>query len=324
MDYQKVKILLDKIKSSKPRILVIGDIMLDKYIKGSVNRISPEAPVPILEFEKETNVLGGAGNVAHNLVNLGAEVELATIIGDDSSGENIRELLKKNQISSKYIHSSSNIITTTKTRFISQPTHLLRLDHDSKGFDNSDLAILNNKLNNIYKKLDCIILSDYNKGVCFSSFIKEIIKKSNSLKIPTFIDPKGLEWSKYSGATFITPNINEAEKEIKVKLKKTFEFEKAAKAIINKYNLLSCVITRGRKGMTCVFNGKIINQKVQKKEVFDVSGAGDTVISCLAASYSSGMNIDDSLFLAGILSSQVVEYIGTVPFSVKMLSENDT
>ena len=179
MDYQKVKILLDKIKLSAPKVLVLGDIMLDCYINGSVSRISPEAPVPILSFEKEKYILGGVGNVAHNLVNLGAKVKLATIIGDDSEGRIIKDLIKKIGILSNYVHSTPNINTTKKTRFISKSNQLLRLDNDSIGYKSSDHLYLQNNLDEILSKIDCIIISDYNKGVCSESIIKNIIAKSN-------------------------------------------------------------------------------------------------------------------------------------------------
>ena len=323
MDYQKIKILLDKVKLSAPKVLVLGDIMLDCYINGSVRRISPEAPVPILDFEKEKYVLGGVGNVAHNLVNLGAEVKLATIIGEDSDGRTIKKLLKKVNIPLDHIYSTKNIITTKKTRFISKSTQLLRLDKDSTGYRSSDHLYLENKLDEILSEIDCVIISDYDKGVCSKSIIKSIIAKSNDEKIPIFIDPKGSEWIKYTNSTCITPNKKEAEDELQIKLKDDLDYEKASKLIKEKYKLKSCLITRGSEGMTYNTNAEIIHQKVGKKEVFDVSGAGDLVIASIAVSISSGLTIKESLELCSILSSEVVRYVGTVPFSMKMINDKD-
>lgn len=323
MDTRKIKILLDKVRLSAPKVLVLGDIMLDCYISGSVRRISPEAPVPILDFEKEKYILGGVGNVAHNLVNLGAEVELATIIGDDSEGKIIKALIKKLKIPLDYVHSSANINTTKKTRFISNSTQLLRLDNDSVGLESSDYFYLQNKLDDMLSEIDCVIISDYDKGVCSEPLIKNVILKSNNKKIPIFIDPKGNQWNKYRNSTCVTPNKKEAEGELKIKLKNDLDYEKASKLILEKYKLDSCLITRGSEGMTYNSNTEIIHQKVGGKEVFDVSGAGDSVIASMAVSFSAGLTIKESLELSSIVSSEVVRFVGTVPFSMKMINDKN-
>lgn len=323
MDYQKIKILLDRVKLSAPKVLVLGDIMLDCYINGSVRRISPEAPVPILDFEKEKYILGGVGNVAHNLVNLGAEVKLATVIGDDSEGKIIQGLIKKLKIPLDYVHSSANINTTKKTRFISKSTQLLRLDNDSIRFESSDHLSLQNKLDDMLSEIGCVIISDYNKGLCSEPLIKSVITKSNNKKIPIFIDPKGSQWMKYTKSTCVTPNKKEAEDELTIKLKNDLDYEKASKLILEKYKLDSCLITRGSEGMTYYSNTEIIHQKVGEKEVFDVSGAGDSVIASMAVSFSAGLTIKESLELSSIVSSEVVRFVGTVPFSMKMINDKN-
>ena len=319
MDYNIVEELLEKIKKSKPKILVLGDVMLDCYISGNVNRVSPEAPVPILEFKEEKYILGGAGNVVHNLTNLGADVTLSTILSDDNESEVLTGLMNELKIELNSIHYSSNISTTKKTRFISNSTQLLRLDTDSSGFKAVDYELLKKKVKSVIGKLDCIIISDYDKGVCSTDLIQYIISIADHEKIPIFIDPKGDSWSKYSNATCITPNKKEAEKELGVTLRDDTDFEKAAQSISDKYNLKSCLITRGSQGLTYSIGSKIIHQGVGKKEVFDVSGAGDTVISCMAVSYISGLKINDCLELSTILASKVVAYSGTVPFSIEMI-----
>jgi len=321
MDFQQVKKLLKRIKVIKPKILVIGDIMLDCYVSGSVSRISPEAPVPILSFDKEKNVLGGAGNVVHNLVNLGAEVSLATIIGSDLEGETIRNLINKLKISSENIYSTPKIQTTKKTRFISNATHLLRLDNDSKGYTKRDFILFENKVIKSITKLDCIIVSDYDKGVCTDSLIRKIIIKASNNKIPVFVDPKGKNWNKYSNATCLTPNKKEAESELGLNLVNDLDYEKASQLIIDKYKLKSCLITRGSEGMTYNISNNIFHQKVSKKEVFDVSGAGDLVIACIGLAYASKLVVEEYIELSSELSSEVVEYVGTVPFSMDMLKK---
>lgn len=323
MEYQEIKFLLNKVKLSVPRVLVLGDIMLDCYINGSVNRISPEAPVPILNFKNEKYTLGGVGNVAHNLINLGAEVKLATVIGDDSEGKIIQDLLKKLNITLDYIYTAPNINTTKKTRFISKSTQLLRLDNDSKGFGSSDLLHLENNIDDMLSNIDCVIISDYDKGVCSKPVIKNAIAKCNNKKIPIFIDPKGSQWIKYTNSTCVTPNKKEVEEELKIKLNNDLDYEKASKLILEKYKLDSCLITRGSEGMTYNNNTKIIHQKVGEKEVFDVSGAGDSVIATMAVSVITGFTTKESLELSSIVSSEVVRFVGTVPFSMKMINDKN-
>lgn len=322
MDNQKIKKLLSEIKLSAPKILVVGDIMLDQYVKGNVTRISPEAPVPILDFEKEKNVLGGAGNVIQNLVNLGLKVKLATIIGDDTYGKTIKLLLKKNKVLIDHLYTSPNINTTRKIRYVSKSTQLMRLDFDSRGFKEKDSFLIENKLEEIFYDIDCVIISDYDKGVCTLRLIKKIISKANKLKLPVFIDPKSSNWEKYKNATCITPNKKETESELGTYLNSDLDFEMASKKILEKYNLNSCLITRGSQGMTYTDGENSINQKVGKKEVFDVSGAGDTVISLLAASLSSGLKLKDALELSSYISSEVVTYLGTTAFKPEMINKN--
>ena len=323
MDSKKIKQKLSKIKSMRPKILVFGDIMLDQYVSGKVTRISPEAPVPIMNFKNEKKVLGGAGNVVHNLVNLGAEVSLATIIGNDLEGQCIKELLNKINISSKYIHTSKNIETTKKTRFLSKGSQLMRLDRDSIGFKEQDFSALEEAFFQSLGQFDSIIISDYNKGVCSELITQKIINKAKELKVLTYVDPKGSNWAKYQYTNCISPNKNEVEAELKLKLVHDIDFEKAAKFLIGKFKLKSCLITRGSQGMTYTDTKVTIHQKVGKKEVFDVSGAGDTALACLAASISSGHSIADSLELSTFISAEVVAHVGTTPFNINMFSSDE-
>lgn len=321
MKYKILEGLLKRIKRSKPKILVIGDSMLDEYISGEVRRISPEAPVPILNFKSQKIVLGGGCNVAHNLVNIDCNTSIATIIGNDRAGENIKELLTKIGLSTDLIFKSNDVNTTKKTRFLSNGSQLMRLDKDSIGFKEKEFKSFEKIIIPLIHAFQCIIISDYNKGVCSKNLIKKIIKKANKINIPTYIDPKGSSWEKYQNATCLTPNKKEIERELKLKLSTDIDFEKAAKSIMIKYKLASCLITRGAKGMTYVDTSRVIHQSVSKKEVYDVSGAGDTVIASFAASLSSELDIVESLKLSSFLSSEVVTHIGTTPFDKEMLSE---
>jgi rfaE bifunctional protein kinase chain/domain len=319
MDYYIFKDLLEKIKKVKPKILVVGDIMLDQYIMGTVNRISPEAPVPILNYHKEKIVLGGAGNVLSNLLNLGADAEIATVVGDDLDGKHLSRLLNE-QKSNNLIFYSENINTTKKTRFLSGANQLLRLDKDSIGYKHEDFNEIKKKVVASLKRYDGIIISDYNKGVCEESFIISLIEEAKKNKIPIFVDPKGKNWKKYASATCVTPNINEIKNELNMSIVTDIDFENAAKKIKTLYNLKSCLITRGADGMTYYSENNKIHQKVGRKEVFDVSGAGDSVISCLAVALCSGISVQDSLSLSAFVSSEVVSHIGTTPFDINMFS----
>ena len=313
------KKLLSNVKNLKPKILVVGDLMLDHYVFGDVERISPEAPVPILNYSCEREVLGGCGNVVSNLVNFGAEVKIASIIGKDLIANSIISLLSEIGISSEFIIQSEQLKTTKKTRFIASGSQILRLDQDSKGFSLNDFNIIEKNIKSLLKKIDCVIISDYDKGVCTKSFIENLIFQANSLKVPIFIDPKGEDWNKYSNAFCITPNIKEVESELNLKLRSDNDFEKAAQIIKEKFNFNSCLITRGQHGMTYLGKEGFFHQKVGKKEVFDVSGAGDTVISCFASFFSAKLDITDCLAASSFTSSKVVSFPGTTPFNSRML-----
>jgi rfaE bifunctional protein kinase chain/domain len=320
MDFKKIKKCLKKIRSKNPKILVIGDIMLDHYVSGDVSRISPEAPVPIIQFKKDKNILGGAGNVAHNLINLFANVDIATIIGSDKEGQVITELLEKIKIPNTFVLRQNNISTTKKTRFLSNGSQLLRLDNDSVGFKKQNFLKLEEKILPLIKDFDSVIISDYDKGVCEKFFIQNIIAEANKTGVLTFIDPKGDNWGKYYNATCITPNVKEVESELKLKLINDNDFKKAGEILIKKFKLHSCLITRGPEGMTYVNNKKTIHQKVSKKEVYDVSGAGDAVIACLSLCLSSDFEVSEALELSSVISSEVVMHLGTTPFTDKMLN----
>ena len=323
MNFQKINDLLVKIRKKNLNILVLGDVMLDNYVSGNVKRISPEAPVPVLNFSKERNVLGGAGNVVHNLVNIGVKSDLLSFIGYDDGGELIKKMLNKLKLSKDLLIQTKNIKTTRKTRFLSNGSQLLRLDIDSSGFKDSDYKILTDRALESLSRYNVIIISDYNKGVCLPNLIQDLIIRANSQNIPIFIDPKGNNWDKYLNATCLTPNTKETETYLNRTLKNDSDFEKAARQIKNSLNLKSFLITRGSDGMTYYDGNNMIHQRVSQKEVFDVSGAGDTVVASLAASFCSGFKLIDCLELSSLLSSEVITYSGTTPFNTSMLKKRN-
>ncbi|MDB9854217.1 PfkB family carbohydrate kinase [Candidatus Marinimicrobia bacterium] len=319
MKKEKLVNLLKTLKSFKPKVLVIGDLMLDSYIYGDVNRISPEAPVPILNFEHQRETLGGSGNVVSNLINFGANVEIASIIGNEMAGDIVISKLKDISVSSNFIIRSKSVNTTKKTRYVSGISQLLRLDNDSDGIALNELNRLEKKIKSSSKNFDCIIISDYNKGLCQKSFLENIISFFKKKSVPIFVDPKGKSWIKYKGINCITPNILELETEMNITLKSDSDFEKSGYDIVKKLKLESCLITRGADGMTYVSSHEVIHQKINPVEVFDVSGAGDTVITSFALSRLQGYTTKECLAIASFASSEVVKYTGTTPFNFNMV-----
>lgn len=296
----------------KPSILVIGDIILDHYLSGTTSRISPEAPVPIVDCDNEKWVLGGAANVANNLAAIGAEVSLAGIVGDDQNG-----ILVKNIMSSKNINDltaiSKNRKTTTKSRIISSNHQLLRIDKEDRHLisDKEEREILDRILSNI-NKYNCIIISDYNKGSLTSTLIKKIIESSKQNNIKVLVDPKTPPFSKYSGAYLIKPNRKEALLETGIEIVDERTLSMAAKKIHDATLCEVVVITlsEGGVGLYEKKTSKIIPTKA--KEIFDVTGAGDTFIAVLAFAIANGKTIAESCELSNYASSIVVGKHGCV------------
>jgi D-beta-D-heptose 7-phosphate kinase / D-beta-D-heptose 1-phosphate adenosyltransferase len=300
-------------------ILVVGDIILDKYIIGDVNRISPEAPVPVIKYDKNFSSLGGAANVANNLVKLGCSIDLLGLIGkSDDEGNQVRHLLLECGIRDKLIDIDS-IPTITKTRIISSGHQICRIDQE-KVFDNNSLILsLIKKMNLKFEEYDVLVLSDYNKGIIQSEVSSFLINKFNELGKKIIIDPKKDDWSIYKRASIITPNFKEFTTIAKYCPNTEKEIVSHGRKIINKYDLQNILVTRSEKGMLWVDKDTHINIKTEAKEVFDVSGAGDTVIATLSACIAKGVNVEKSINYANIAASIVVGKTGTCPVTLKEL-----
>ena len=312
-------IIDDIIKITNAKIFCLGDLMLDKYIIGSSQRISPEGPIPILDIKKEVNMLGGVGNVARNLGTIGIKTYLIGLLGNDEIGNIIEKKIKQRNIVTK-LFKDNNRPTTLKTRFIANDQQILRTDKETltpislslekKILKESRKMILNS---------DSIILSDYGKGLLTQNILKEIICFANKNKKPIILDPKGNNLDNYKGVTILTPNINELELVAKKKLNNKDEIVEVSRKIIKKYNFKHMLITRGKLGMLLVSsNNKVINLDTEAKQIYDVSGAGDTVTSFLAACLGSSITIDNSIKIANSAAGIVVSKSGT---SVAHLSE---
>ena len=301
------------------KIFCLGDLMLDNYVIGNTNRISPEGPIPILDIKKEVKMLGGVGNVVRNLSTFATQTSLVTLVGNDEIGKEVEKKLNKINIK-KNVIKDKNRPTITKTRFIANNQQILRVDKEK--VQNID-KILERKIYDFskkhIKKSSAVIVSDYNKGLITSELLIKIIKFSKINKKPVIIDPKGNNFEKYKGATIITPNIKELESVLKKKLNNENEIVNAAKHLISKYNFEYLLVTLGKKGMILVSKKEgIIRLSAEAKEVFDVSGAGDTVVSFIAAGLAKSLKINDVIKIANIAAGIVVNKTGT---SVAHLSE---
>ena len=290
--------------------------MLDRYFYGNVTRISPEAPVPINCIEKKKDTLGGAANVAHNLAKLGCQTYLAGAIGDDHHGRLLtRELTKQGIHTEGIIHGREK--TTTKVRVLGGHQQMMRLDFEetdsiAANAEQELKAFVDKSLN---KGINAIIISDYGKGMCTEEMCQYAIIKAKEKSVPVLVDPKGNQWGKYSGASYITPNVKEAGEVLGRKLvNETKTLREAAGVIKEKYGVDSVMITRSEKGIS-IFGEEEITIPTVAQEVFDVSGAGDTVISGFAAGMGADMPITLSIEMANFAAGIEVSKLGTYAVS---------
>ena len=300
----------DGIKSCK--ILVVGDVMLDKYYFGEVTRISPEAPVPIARVMEIRETLGGAANVAHNLALLGCQTSIIGQIGADNHGKIFLSKLKDIGVDYSGMIESPKP-TTTKIRVISGHQQMIRLDFE----DSSELdgAASDNLLKNFsaqIDKVDAVIISDYGKGVCSKKICREIIGSCRAQKKLVVVDPKGDNWQKYFDASYITPNLKELNAILPRKIKNVdAQIEEAARSVIEEFNLSGLVVTRSAEGLSLVEEKKISHIKARAQEVFDVSGAGDTVIATFSLAMAGKLNSAAAAYLANVAAGVVVAKVGT-------------
>ena len=303
--------------NSKKSILVIGDVMLDRYLMGNVNRISPEAPVPVVLLKQSEDRAGGAANVAANLSGLGLPTQIIGCIGDDATGIILKKIIADSGIGVDNVIASKSRPTVSKTRVMSGNQQIVRIDDESasafSAAENEEL------LNSVTKALEAkpamVILSDYAKGVLSESGCKAIIALCKKHSIPVIADPKGRDYSKYKGATTLTPNKKEAAEACDVDINDTDALLHAAEKLKNQLDLEYLAVTRGEEGISLIDDKHIQHIPATAKKVFDVSGAGDTVIATLAAGLVHGLNPHDALQLANIAAGIVVGKVGTVPVS---------
>ncbi len=315
MDPDRLKKRLTEAVDSFPdrRILVVGDIMLDQFVWGEVSRISPEAPVPVVEVEKESFLLGGAANVANNLRSLGSRPALAGIIGQDSFGEKIVGLCRKQGIITRATVKDTGRPTTLKTRIVARGQQVVRVDREEvKALDRRIASKLKKRLGEAIPESEAVVISDYNKGVVCREIMDIVVGQAREKSIPSLIDPKPVNAPLYKGATVITPNEKEAKALSSLAIGDKNELEKAASRIACLLDLEIVLITRGTEGMTLWQRGKgLFTIPTMAREVFDVTGAGDTVISLMALGLATGLSPCESAFLANLAAGIVVGKVGT-------------
>jgi D-glycero-beta-D-manno-heptose-7-phosphate kinase len=301
------------------KILVIGDIILDHYIWGQVHRISPEAPVPVVEVTRENLLLGGAANVANNIVSLGAHAAVIGINGEDLAGEALKSILEQKGVDCKGLF-TENRPTTVKTRVIAHNQQVVRFDReDSKYVDGRILKGILAHIHAILNDYDAVIISDYKKGMITEDLVKGILKKTKLKNIFVAVDPKVGHFDFYKGVSLITPNLMEAALGAGMEIMDDSSLTKAGHTLVKKLSLRAALITRGEQGMSLFEKNKVTHIPTVAQKVYDVTGAGDTVISAFTLAYSSGADMADSAIIANHAAGIVVGEVGTAVASSEQL-----
>lgn len=321
--------LIDKVRAvqqsaKKPVILVIGDLMIDHYIWGGATRLSPEAPVPIVNVKNESNTLGGAGNLAQNLVALGAKVILGGVIGDDAAGEQLTHILANEGIEQSTLITDPDRPTTIKTRVLAGTQQLVRIDRELTDSLSAELeAELLQKISARIAEADIVVFSDYGKGLFSESLSQSIIKAASDQLKKVIIDPKGLNYEKYKGAYIIKPNKKELGEAAKVeRIKNIDDIEQAAKTIFAITHTKYLVVTLSEEGMAIVTENSHKLLPVKATEVFDVTGAGDTVLSAIAYFIASGLSVEEACEVANHAAAIVIRHLGSATTTIDEIIED--
>ena len=303
------------------RVLIIGDAMIDAYMWGHINRMSPEAPVPIVNIDKRENRLGGAANVALNIQSLGATPLLFSAIGDDHYADLFIELMHEQKLSCEGIQKISNRRTTVKTRIISDNKHVLRVDEE---YTNpiEDINLLNSLEEMIQSQsIDVIIFQDYNKGLLTESLIRTAIKTAKNKEIPLIVDPKKENFLNYHGVDIFKPNLKEIKEGLNVDFDETSEAEllKNVDGLRNKINAKGILLTLSEKGIYYQKENAVYREKAHKRNIIDVSGAGDTVVSVAALALACNIEDDFLMRIANLAGGLVCEKVGVTPIQIEDL-----
>lgn len=308
-------------RAERPKVLVIGDVMLDHFIFGDAERISPEAPVPVVNMEKEDWLLGGAANVAHNLLALNADVTLFGLVGQDEMAWRLRSLAHEIGMDVR-LFADANRPTTVKIRILARGQQMLRVDHESRIRISPELtAIVAEQLKTL-PHLDVVLISDYAKGFITHELMQTVLETAHKMNAYVLVDPKPANEDCYRGTYLVTPNLKEAEEMSGIPITDAASAQTAARLIQKKLQVNAVLITMGPKGMMLYLTeDRSILLSARAREVFDVTGAGDTVIAILAWALAHGAEIEDAAYLANVAAGIVVGKVGTATITIQELAQ---
>jgi D-beta-D-heptose 7-phosphate kinase/D-beta-D-heptose 1-phosphate adenosyltransferase len=312
------------LQGKSPKILVIGDLMIDHYLWGSCDRISPEAPVQVVSVDSESMVLGGAGNVINNLKALGAQVDVISVIGGCKISDELKTLLDNIEVNTKYLITQKNRITSKKSRIIASQQQVVRYDRESSDKISTESQ---DKILTTFKKIinnyDNILLSDYGKGVLTSELTQSLISTANVNNKKVLIDPKGLDYSKYKGAYLLTPNKKEASEATNINIEDDKSLDQAITQLKTECDLAVSLITLSEQGVA-IYDDTLRVHPTVAREVFDVTGAGDTVLASLGFALACEYNIDDAVKFANLAAGVVVGKIGSATATLNEIIEYES
>ena len=312
------------LRNKTPKLLVIGDLIIDKYLWGDCERISPEAPVQIVNIKNENIVLGGAGNVVNNLKSLGAKVDVISVIGNCKTSNLVKDLLEDVGVSTNYLITQENRITPKKSRIIASQQHVVRYDNESKDDINiSSQNLVMDIFENIITDYDAVLLSDYGKGILPKNLTQLIIKSAKKNNKKVLIDPKGLNYSKYKGAFLLTPNKKEAGEATKIDINDDKSLNKAIMQIKDECQLDISIITLSENGIA-IYDDNLRIQPTVAREVYDVTGAGDTILASLGFALSCNYEIDNAVEFANLAAGVVVGKIGSSTTTINEIIEYES
>jgi D-beta-D-heptose 7-phosphate kinase / D-beta-D-heptose 1-phosphate adenosyltransferase len=312
------------LQNISPKILVIGDLIVDHYLWGSCDRISPEAPVQVVKVENENTVLGGAGNVINNLNSLGAKVDVISVIGECTTSKEVLGLLTNIKVSTNFLITQKDRVTSKKSRIIASHQQVVRYDCENTSEINStsEKNILES-FKSIISNYDVVLLSDYGKGVLTFKLTKSLITIAKENKKKLLVDPKGLDYSKYKGAYLLTPNKKEAYEATNVIIKDRNSLSKAITKLKHQCNLEVSLITLSDEGVA-IFDNELRIHPTNVIEVFDVTGAGDTILASLGFALACNMNIDEAVKFANLASGVVVGKVGSATATLNEIIEYES
>lgn len=320
--------LARKLKRSVPRlarcrVLVVGDLMLDQYVVGDVDRISPEAPVPVVQVRRDEAVLGGAANVAANMASLGAEVAVLGLVGKDPAARRLRGMLAEAGIDTAHVVTDAARPTTKKTRVVAGHQQVVRVDRESRAEPAARLAgRLDRLLARLAPEYDAVLVSDYGKGMVRARLLDALRAARQVHGFPVVVDPKDIHFSNYRGFSLATPNLAEASLAAGCKLRDQAEVVSAGKRLRAEVDLEHLLITRGPQGMSLFSEGEVEHIPTMAREVFDVSGAGDTVAALMTLGLAAGLSAGHAAHLANAAAAVVVGKMGTAVIDAAGLRES--